>query len=156
MAMQEVSSVSAYQQAYSKSVSDPEGFWSDVASGFTWKKKWDKVLDWNFEKPEIKWFIGGKLNITENCIDRHLADHANRTAINWEPSDPKQEAKKITYRELHEQVCRVGNMLKRHGVRKGDRVCIYMPMVPELAYAVLGCARIGAVHSVVFAGFSSG
>ncbi|HWA35006.1 MAG TPA: acetate--CoA ligase [Cyclobacteriaceae bacterium] len=154
--MHEVSSVNGYQQAYSKSVSDPEGFWSEVAAGFTWKKKWDKVLEWNFEKPEIKWFIGSKLNITENCIDRHLPAHENQTAIIWEPSDPKQEARKITYRELHEQVCRVGNMLKRHGIRKGDRVCIYMPMVPELAFAVLGCARIGAVHSVVFAGFSSG
>src|SRR4051794_23318057 len=109
MAMEEVSSVSAYQQAYKKSVSDTEGFWSEVASDFLWKKKWDKVLEWNFEKPEIKWFVGGKLNITENCIDRHLSDHANKTAIIWEPSDPKQEAKKITYRELHEHVCQVGN-----------------------------------------------
>jgi acetyl-CoA synthetase len=154
--MQEVSSEDGYQQAYSKSVSDPEGFWSEIASAFIWKKKWDKVLEWNFDKPEIKWFIGGKLNITENCIDRHLATHANQTAIIWEPSDPKQESRKITYKELHEQVCRAANMLKRHGVKKGDRVCIYMPMVPELSYAVLGCARIGAVHSVVFAGFSSG
>ncbi len=154
--MQEVSSVTSYQQAYSKSASDPEGFWSDVASTFTWKKKWDKVLEWNFEKPEVKWFIGGKLNITENCIDRHLVAQGDQTAIIWEPSDPEQDARKITYRELHDQVCRVGNTLKRLGVRKGDRVCIYMPMVPELAFAVLGCARIGAVHSVVFAGFSAG
>ncbi len=154
--MQVVSDEKAYQQQYARSVSDPEGFWSEVATDFTWKKKWDKVLEWNFEKPEIKWFIGGKLNITENCIDRHLSIHGDQTAIIWEPSDPRLDARKITYRELHEQVCKVGNMLKRHGVRKGDRVCIYMPMVPELAYAVLGCARIGAVHSVVFAGFSSG
>ncbi|MDH4296771.1 MAG: acetate--CoA ligase, partial [Cyclobacteriaceae bacterium] len=109
-----------------------------------------------FHKPEVKWFAGGKLNITENCIDRHLSTRSNQTAIIWEPSDPKDEAKHITYKELHEQVCKVGNMLKSRGIRKGDRVCIYMPMVPELAYAVLGCARIGAVHSVVFAGFSSG
>ncbi len=154
--METVSSLDAYKRAYAGSVSDPEAFWDDVASGFTWKKKWDKVLEWNFEKPDIKWFIGGKLNITENCIDRHLPHHADTTAIIWEPGDPKQEAKKITYRQLHDQVCRVANMLKRHGIKKGDRVCIYMPMVPELAFAVLGCARIGAVHSVVFAGFSSG
>lgn len=154
--METVSSFDAYKQTYAGSVSDPEAFWADVASGFTWKKKWDKVLEWNFEKPEIKWFIGGKLNITENCIDRHLPHHADTAAIIWEPGDPKQEAKKITYRQLHDQVCRVANMLKRHGIKKGDRVCIYMPMVPELAFAVLGCARIGAVHSVVFAGFSSG
>jgi acetyl-CoA synthetase len=154
--MEEISSWDAYQQAYAKSVSDPETFWSEVASGFSWRKKWSKVLDWDFEKPEIKWFIGGKLNITENCIDRHLPAQANQTAIIWEPSDPKQDAKKISYQQLHDDVCRVANMLKRHGVKKGDRVCIYMPMVPELAFAVLGCARIGAVHSVVFAGFSSG
>jgi acetyl-CoA synthetase len=156
MAAEKVSSLEMYRLAYAKSASDPEGFWADVASEFVWKKKWSKILDWNFETPNIQWFIGGKLNITENCIDRHLAEHSDKTAIIWEPSDPKQEPKMVSYKQLHEQVCRVGNMLRSHGIKKGDRVCIYMPMVPELAYAVLGCARIGAVHSVVFAGFSSG
>jgi acetyl-CoA synthetase len=145
-----------YLTTYKRSIENPESFWAEVADDFVWKKKWDKVLEWDFSKAEVKWFVGAKLNITENCIDRHLGTRANQIAILWEPNDPKEEAKKITYKELHEQVCRVGNMLKAHGVKKGDRVCIYMPMVPEAAYAILGCARIGAVHSVVFAGFSSG
>ncbi len=151
-----ITSIREYQDLYKKSVDDPEGFWAEVADEFLWRKKWKKVLKWDFKKPEVQWFIGGKMNITENCIDRHLADRGDQTAIIWEPNNPYHESKKITYKELHHQVCRVGNMLKEHGVKKGDRVCIYMPMVPELAYAVLGCARIGAVHSVVFAGFSSG
>jgi acetyl-CoA synthetase len=154
--MTNIQSFEDYQEQYNKSIQSPEEFWAEVASDFVWKKKWDKVLEWDFHKPEVKWFIGGKLNITENCIDRHLTSRANQTAIIWEPSDPKDEPKHITYKMLHEQVCKVGNMLKAHGIKKGDRVCIYMPMVPELAYAVLGCARIGAVHSVVFAGFSAG
>jgi acetyl-CoA synthetase len=145
-----------YQQHYKTSVENPESFWAQVASKFLWRKKWSKVLEWDFHKPEVKWFIGGKLNITENCIDRHLPDKADQTAIIWEPNDPKDQPKKITYRELYEEVCKVANMLKAHGIKKGDRVCIYLPMVPELAYAVLACARIGAVHSVVFAGFSAG
>ena len=120
-----------------------------------WKRRWDKVLEWDFTKPEVKWFIGGKLNITENCIDRHLPARANQTAIIWEPNHPGDRAVHITYQQLHDEVCRTANMLKKQGVKKGDRVCIYLPMVPELAYAVLACARIGAVHSVVFAGFSS-
>ncbi len=151
-----INSESDYISQYEKSVKDPETFWSEIASEFVWRKKWDKVLEWDFTKPEVKWFVGGKLNITENCIDRHLPKRAKQTAIIWEPNNPNDEAKHISYEELHKQVCKVGNMLKAHGVKKGDRVCIYMPMVPELAYAVLGCARIGAVHSVVFAGFSSG
>ncbi|HEX6893207.1 MAG TPA: acetate--CoA ligase [Chryseolinea sp.] len=154
--MSNIQSFEDYQDQYNRSIQSPEEFWADVASDFVWKKKWDKVLEWDFHKPEVKWFIGGKLNITENCIDRHLPSRANQTAIIWEPSDPKDEPKHITYKMLHEQVCKVGNMLKAKGIKKGDRVCIYMPMVPELAYAVLGCARIGAVHSVVFAGFSAG
>jgi len=154
--MNTIQSFEDYQKQYQYSTEKPEEFWAEVASDFVWRKKWDKVLEWDFHKPEVKWFSGGKLNITENCIDRHLATRAGQTAIIWEPNDPKDEAKKITYQELHDQVCRVGNVLKAHGIKKGDRVCIYMPMVPELAYAVLGCARIGAVHSVVFAGFSSG
>jgi acetyl-CoA synthetase len=144
-----------YQKQYKKSVEHPENFWSEVASHFYWRKKWDKVLEWDFLKPEVKWFIGGKLNITENCLDRHLTKRANQTAIIWEPNNPEESAKHITYQHLYDEVCRTANMLKANGVKKGDRVCIYLPMIPELAYAVLACARIGAVHSVVFAGFSA-
>ena len=149
-------SQSEYLQVYQNSVADPEKFWTEVAEDFTWQKKWNKPLEWDFHKPEVKWFVGGKLNITENCIDRHLPSKANEVAILWESNDPKEPSRKITYQELHDEVCKVGNMLKAHGIKKGDRVCIYMPMVPEAAYAMLGCARIGAVHSLVFAGFSSG
>ncbi len=154
--MKRITSPSEYLQVYQESVQHPEKFWADVASDFVWRKKWDKVLEWDFHKPEVKWFIGGKMNITENCIDRHLPARANQTALIWEPNDPQEEYRSITYQELHDEVCRVANMLKNHGVKKGDRVCIYMPMIPEVAFAMLGCARIGAVHSVVFAGFSSG
>ncbi len=154
--MKAIQTFEDYQQEYKRSIETPEEFWADVASDFVWRKKWNNVLSWDFRKAEVKWFEGGKLNITENCIDRHLITRANQTAIIWEPNNPNDNAKHITYKELHEQVCRVGNVLKAHGIKKGDRVCIYMPMIPELAYAVLGCARIGAVHSVVFAGFSSG
>jgi acetyl-CoA synthetase len=154
--MTTITSFNDYQEHYKRSIENPESFWEEVANNFFWRKKWSKVLEWDFHKPEVKWFIGGKLNITENCIDRHLPARANQTAIIWEPNDPKDEAKKITYQTLYEEVCKVANMLKANGIKKGDRVCIYMPMVPELAYAVLGCARIGAVHSVVFAGFSAG
>lgn len=154
--MHPISSNTDYQQVYHESIANPESFWAEVAEGFVWRKKWDKVLEWDFHKPEVKWFIGGKLNITENCLDRHLPARANQTALIWEPNDPKDEAKHFTYQQLHDHVCRVANMLKANGIKKGDRVCIYMPMVPELAFAVLGCARIGAVHSVVFAGFSAG
>jgi len=154
--MQEIRSTKDYQEVYKESVSNPEHFWSGVAENFQWKKKWDKVLEWDFNKPEVKWFVNGKLNITENCLDRHLAARAKQTAIIWEPNAPDQQAKHITYQELCNNVCRVANMLKAQGVKKGDRVCIYLPMIPEAAYAILGCARIGAVHSVVFAGFSSG
>jgi acetyl-CoA synthetase len=143
-----------YLQAYQDSVNDPERFWAGIAGEFTWKKKWDRVLEWNFSDPEVKWFIGGKLNITENCLDRHLDDKADQPALIWEPNDPHEEGRKLTYRELHTEVCRFSNVLKRNGVQKGDRICIYMPMVPELAIAVLACARIGAIHSVVFGGFS--
>jgi acetyl-CoA synthetase len=154
--MKKISSQSDYQQLYQKSIEQPEKFWAEVAEDFTWQKKWNKVLEWDFHKPEVKWFAGGQLNITENCIDRHLADKANQTAIIWEPNDPAQKSLHITYQQLHDEVCKVANMLKNQGVKKGDRVCIYMPMIPEAAYAMLACARIGAVHSVVFAGFSSG
>lgn len=144
-----------YQKAYDKSVADPEGFWAEKASGFNWKKKWDKVLEWNFDEPKIEWFKGGKLNITENCLDRHLATRGDQMAFIWEPNDPTEANKSLTYRELHAEVCRFANVLKKNGVNKGDRICLYMPMIPELAIAVLACARLGAVHSVVFAGFSA-
>jgi len=154
--MKTVSDIASYQQLYRESVTNPESFWSSVAEDFSWRKKWSKVLEWDFHKPEVKWFMDGKLNITENCIDRHLPLRANQTAIIWESNDPKEASRHITYQELHNNVCRVANMIKAQGIRKGDRVCIYLPMVPEVAYAILACARIGAVHSVVFAGFSSG
>lgn len=154
--MSPIQSFEEYTSTYAQSVEDPESFWATVAENFVWKKKWDKVLEYDFNKPEIKWFQGAKLNITENCLDRHITERGNQTALIWEPNNPKDEAKKITYRELLVNVCRVANMLKAQGIKKGDRVCIYMPMIPELAFAALACARIGAVHSVVFAGFSSG
>ena len=154
--MKPITDIASYQQAYQESTANPEAFWGSIAQEFVWKKKWNKVLEWDFHKPEVKWFIGGTLNITENCIDRHLPERANQVAIIWEPNDPKDTSRYITYQELHDNVCRVANMLKAQGIKKGDRVCIYLPMVPEVAYAILGCARIGAVHSVVFAGFSSG
>jgi len=145
-----------YYQVYRKSVRNPEAFWEEIAEEhFVWRKKWNNVLSWDFAKPEIKWFEGAKLNITDNCIDRHLPTRGEKTAILFEPNDPNEEAQHITYRELHERVCRMANVLKDHGIKKGDRVCIYLPMIPELAIALLACARIGAIHSVVFAGFSS-
>ncbi|MCK8490454.1 MULTISPECIES: acetate--CoA ligase [Spirosoma] len=144
-----------YQTAYQKSVDDPEEFWAEIAQHFQWRKPWTKTLQWNFTEPNVKWFIGGKLNITENCLDRHLPTLGDQPAIIWEPNDPAEASVTLTYRMLHDQVCRFANVLKRNGVVKGDRVCIYMPMVPELAIAVLACARIGAVHSVVFGGFSA-
>ncbi|CAM1368889.1 acetate--CoA ligase [Tenacibaculum xiamenense] len=145
-----------YFQVYRKSVRYPEVFWEEVAEEhFLWRKKWDKVLEWDFSKPEIKWFQGAKLNITENCLDKHLYIRGDKTAILFEPNDPKEEAQHITYKQLHEKVCRFANVLKSKGIQKGDRVVIYLPMIPELAVSVLACARIGAIHSVVFAGFSS-
>ena len=142
-------------EAYQKSIDNPEAFWADIAKEFKWHKRWNKVLDWDFSKPFVKWFEGGQLNITENCIDRHLSDRANETAIVWEANDPKEAHQHISYQELYNKVCQLANALKKRGIKKGDRVCIYLPMIPELAYAVLACARIGAVHSVVFAGFSA-
>ncbi|OWF56912.1 acetyl-coenzyme A synthetase, partial [Xanthomonas vasicola pv. vasculorum] len=134
---------------------NPEQFWGEVAQNFQWRKPWFKVLSWNFKYPEIKWFEGAKLNITENCLDRHLAANGDKPAIIWEPNNPEEESVTLTYKMLHERVCRFANVLKRNGAKKGDRICIYMPMVPELAVAVLACARIGAVHSVIFGGFSA-
>ncbi len=145
-----------YFQVYRKSVRNPEAFWEEIAEEhFIWRKKWDKVLEWDFTKPEIKWFEGAQLNITENCIDRHLPTRGDKTAILFEPNDPNEKAEHITYRQLHERVCRMANVLLEKGIKKGDRVCIYLPMIPELAISLLACARIGAIHSVVFAGFSS-
>lgn len=144
-----------YQDAHRESVEDPEGFWAKQASTFVWRKKWDKVLDWNFKEPKIEWFAGGKLNITENALDRHLETRGDQVAIIWEPNDPDTPGKKYTYRELYHEVCKLANALKANGIEKGDRVCFYMPMIPQLAIGLLACARIGAVHSVVFAGFSA-
>jgi acetyl-CoA synthetase len=145
-----------YFQVYRKSVRNPEAFWEEIAEEhFVWRKKWDNVLSWDFKKPEIKWFEGAKLNITENCIDRHLHTRGDKTAILFEPNDPNEPAEHITYKQLHERVCKFANVLLDKGIKKGDRVCIYLPMIPELAISVLACARIGAVHSVVFAGFSA-
>ena len=150
-----VRSFEEYKAVYDRSVQDPEGFWAEQAETFTWQKKWNKVLEWNFREPNVKWFLGGKMNITENALDRHLETRPDQAAIVWEPNDPTEEAKTYTYRELHAEVCKMANALKAQGAKKGDRICFYMPMVPELAIAVLACARIGAVHSVVFAGFSA-
>ncbi|HVW16481.1 MAG TPA: acetate--CoA ligase [Mucilaginibacter sp.] len=150
-----ITSFEDYQQTYQRSVEKPEEFWADIAGNFRWRKPWIKVLDWNFEEPSVKWFIGGKLNITENCLDRHLDKLGDKPAIIWEPNDPTEDHRVLTYRQLHEKVCEFANVLKNNGAKKGDRICIYMPMVPELAIAVLACARIGAIHSVVFGGFSA-
>ena len=149
------SNLEEYNKLYKYSVDNPEQFWSDVADSFIWKKKWSKVLDYDFSKPKFEWFVDGKLNITENCLDRHVENTPEKTAIIFEPNNPEDKTLHISYKELHSKVCSFANVLKNNNVTKGDRVCIYLPMVPELAVAVLACARIGAVHSVVFAGFSS-
>ncbi len=144
-----------YKKEYQRSIEDPEGFWGEIASHFTWKRKWDNVLEWDFIRPDIKWFNGGKLNITENCLDRHLEKLGNQPAIIWESNDPEEHHRLLTYKELHFKVMQFAHVLKNNGVKKGDRVCIYMGMIPELAIAVLACARIGAIHSVIFGGFSA-
>lgn len=151
----QIKSLKQYKEVYQESVDNPEKFWAEQAETFQWQKKWDEVLNWDFRKPEVEWFKGGKMNITENCLDRHLVDRPDQTAILWEPNDPNQKTVKYSYRELYEEVCRFGNALRAKGVKKGDRICFYMPMVAELAIGVLACARIGAIHSVVFAGFSA-
>ncbi|MDO6437873.1 acetate--CoA ligase [Cyclobacterium sp. 1_MG-2023] len=150
-----IHSLSGYFHEYQKSVADPENFWARIADSFHWKKRWDKVLDWNFDGPDVKWFVNGKLNITENILERHLFIMGDKPAIIWEPNEPGDPNRILTYKELYEEVCRFSNVLVEKGVGKGDKVIIYMPMVPEAAIAMLACARIGAVHSVVFAGFSS-
>jgi len=151
----QISSLEEYHEAYQKSIDNPESFWGEIASHFQWRKKWDSVLNWNFTEPKVEWFSGGKLNITENCIDRHLATLGDKPAIIWEPNNPEERTRVVTYNRLHKRVCQFAQVLINNGVKKGDRVCIYMGMVPELAYAVLGCARIGAIHSVIFGGFSA-
>lgn len=156
MSTYHIKSLEEYYQVYRKSVRHPELFWEEIAEEhFIWRKKWDSVLQWDFTTPEIKWFDGAQLNITENCIDRHIYTRGDKTAIIFEPNNPEEGAQHITYRQLHERVCQMANVFKEQGVQKGDRVCIYLPMIPELAISVLACARIGAIHSVVFAGFSA-
>lgn len=150
-----ITSKEHYLKAYQESVDNPEAFWASIADNFLWKKKWDRVLNFDFSKPEISWFEGAKLNSTENCIDRHLSERGTKTALLFEPNDPSEAPQHITYQQLHDRVCQLANVLKSKGVKKGDRVCLYLPMIPELALSVLACARIGAVHSVVFAGFSA-
>ncbi len=151
----QIKSLKQYHQEYKKSIDDPAAFWANIAEHFTWRKKWDQVLNWNFKEPKIEWFKGAKLNITENCIDRHLKNLGNQPAIIWEPNDPAEHHRILTYNNLYDKVCQFAHVLKNNGVKKGDRVCIYMGMIPELAIAVLACARIGAIHSVVFGGFSA-
>jgi acetyl-CoA synthetase len=151
----QITNIAEYEQAYQQSVDEPDVFWANVAQHFLWKKPWDKVLDWNFEIPDVRWFEGAQLNITENCIDRHLASQGDTIAIIWEPNDPTEQQRRITYNELYEEVCLFAQVLRNKGVQKGDRVCIYMGMIPELAIAKLACARIGAIHSVIFGGFSA-
>ena len=151
----QIKSVEQYQLAYKESIENPEKFWAEIAENFQWRKKWDKVLNWNFAEPKVEWFKGGKLNITENCIDRHLEKLGDKPALIWEPNNPEERTRVVTYSRLHKRVCQFAQVLLNNGVKKGERGCIYMGVVPELAYAVLGCARIGAVHSVIFGGFSA-
>jgi len=156
MSKYNIDSPEKYSQLYKESVNDPEVFWSELASNnFLWEAKWSKVLDWDFRKAKVSWFKDAKLNITINCLDRHVKNHPDKTAIIFEPNNPNEEYKSYSYSELLAEVCKMANVLKSMGVKKGDRVCIYLPMIPELAFSVLACARIGAIHSVVFAGFSS-
>ncbi|HHB51465.1 MAG TPA: acetyl-coenzyme A synthetase, partial [Saprospiraceae bacterium] len=155
MMVTQMKTLDDYKNAYNNSVENPEQFWAEQADKFTWKQKWDKVLEWNFKEPKVKWFDGGKLNITENCLDRHLETRGDKTAILWVPNEPDAQDKKFTYKELFNEVNKFANGLKKQGIKKGDRVIFYMPMIPDLAIGMLACARIGAIHSIVFAGFSA-
>src|SRR4051812_19031865 len=155
ISMKQIQTFEEYKRVYDKSIQNPESFWAAEAESFTWRKKWDNVLEWNFSEPKVKWFEGGECNMSENCLDRHLEKRSEQVAIIWEPNDPKEKFRTLTYRQLHSEVCRFANALKSLGVKRGDRVCIYLPMVPEAAIAMLACTRIGAIHSVVFAGFSA-
>lgn len=151
----QIKSFEQYQADYKRSIEDPAEFWSTIAEHFTWKKKWHTILNWNFTEPKVEWFKGAKLNITENCLDRHMEKHGDMPALIWEPNDPEEHHRILTYKKLYEKVCQFSHVLKNNGVQKGDRICIYMGMIPELAIAVLACARVGAIHSVVFGGFSA-
>lgn len=156
MSYYQVKNLEQYFKHYNKSIREPRKFWDKIADeNFTWYQKWDKVVEFDMQEAEVKWFVNAKVNITKNCIDRHLAKRGEKTAIIFEPNDPKEEAIHISYNELYERVSKMANVLRDQGIKKGDRVCIYLPMIPELAISVLACARIGAIHSVVFAGFSS-
>lgn len=151
----QIKTIEQYHSAYKESLDNPEKFWGEVAESFHWRKRWNRVLEWNFSEPKVEWFKGGRLNITENCLDRHLAKAGDIPAIIWEPNDPAEHHRVLTYKQLHDKVCQFSHVLKNNGVKRGDRVCIYMGMIPELAIAVLACARIGAIHSVIFGGFSA-
>ena len=151
----QITSIAQYKTAYQSSVDDPEGFWNRIAESFRWQRKWDKVLEWDFHLPTIKWFVGGQLNITENCLDRWVETQPDTPAIIWESNDPAEQSRTLTYKELHFKVCQFAHVLKNNGVQRGERICIYLPMVPELPIALLACARIGAIHSVVFGGYSA-
>jgi acetyl-CoA synthetase len=153
--MKTIQSLEQYHEEYKRSIENPENFWSEIAENFIWRKKWDKVLEWNFSEPNVKWFINGKLNIVENCLDRHLEKNGDKIALIFEPNDVNEKSKTYTYKELYIEVCKFANVLKNNGAKKGDRICIYMPMIPEAIIAMLACARIGAIHSVVFGGFSA-
>jgi acetyl-CoA synthetase len=153
--MNRITTLEQYHSEYKKSIAQPEQFWSDIADSFHWRKKWDKVLEWDFRKPDIRWFLNAKFNITENCLDRHLSKDGNKIAYTWESNNTEEASISLTYRQLFEDVCRFANVLKKQGARKGDRICIYMPMIPQAVVAMLACARIGAIHSVVFGGFSA-
>lgn len=153
--MDKIQTLSGYIHEYQKSVNEPEAFWSRIAETFHWRRKWNRIVEWDFHKPDIKWFVDGKLNITENIFERHLFTLGDHPAIIWEPNDPSEEGRVLSLRELYELTCQFANAMRKQGIGKGDRVVIYMPMVPEAAVAMLACARIGAIHSVVFAGFSS-
>lgn len=153
--MKQITTIAQYNEAYEQSVNQPEAFWAEVADSFTWQKKWDKVLSGDFNTVDVKWYEGAKLNLTENCLDRHLAERPDKVALIWEPNDPNEQYRTLTYKQLHAEVCKLANAMLNLGVKKGDRVCIYLPMVLEGAVAMLACARIGAIHSVVFAGFAA-
>jgi len=148
-----IKSLDEYREMYKRSIEDPDGFWGDIASNFHWFKKWDRVRNFDFTKPEIKWFEGGKTNICYNALDRNLETRGNQVAIIWEGNSPDED-EKFTYNDLHREVSKFANVLKKHGVKKGDRVCMYLQMVPQLAISMLACARIGAIHSIVFGAFS--
>jgi acetyl-CoA synthetase len=149
-----IKSEEEYKKIYAESIKDPPAFWAKKAEELHWFKKWDSVFNWDKEKAEFTWFKGGKINMSYNCLDRNLEKNADRIAIIWQ-GEPEEDLKKYTYKELHKEVCRFANVLKKKGIKKGDRVCMYLPMIPELAIAMLACTRIGAIHSIVFGGFSA-